>query len=121
MEELKTMYDDFFTHLCLSAKRFYENGRSITFCPEIEEYTELMKNSQNSFLNFINNQEVYTVDAERQGDISRDEIKDYYHQFCRDNEVSKMPNFYKLFENHYKVEVSQLGNGNRVYHGIVRM
>lgn len=121
VEELKTMYDDFFTHLCLSAKRYYENGRSITFCPEIEAYTEKMKNSQNSFLNWLSLQDIFAIDGERQGDISRDEIKDNYFQFCRDNDIPKMPNFYKLFEAHHRVEVSQLGNGNRVYHSIVRL
>lgn len=125
VEELKTMYDDFFTHLCLSAKRFYENGRSIEFCPEIENYTEKMRNSQNSFLIFVSTQEVYeVVDKERRGDIYRDEIKEHYFQFCRDNDLPRMPHFYKMFEAHYNVKVSQVGTGNekmRVYDGIVKL
>lgn len=121
VEKLKGMYDDFFTHLCLSAKKYYENGRSITFCPEIEDYTNKMKNSQNSFLNWLASQDIFEKNEEGE-EIDRDLIREHYYQFCRDNEVSKITNFYKAFEEHFKVEPSRKpNNGFRYYENICRL
>ena len=121
VEALKEMYDDFFTHLCLSAKRYYENGRSITFCPEIEDYTNKMKNSQNSFLNWLTSQDVFE-NNEDGDEIDRDLIREHYSQFCRDNEVAKITNFYKAFEEHFKVEpLRKPNNGFRYYKNICRL
>lgn len=121
VEELKEMYDDFFTHLCLSAQKYYENGRSITFCPEIEDYTNKMKNSQNSFLNWLTSQDVFE-NNEDGDEIDRDLIREHYSQFCRDNEVAKITNFYKAFEEHFKVEpLRKPNNGFRYYKNICRL
>lgn len=117
VEELKEMYDDFFTHLCLSARQYYENGRSITFCPEIEDYTNKMKNSQNSFLNWLSSQDIFEhkEEDEKREELNREELRDNYSQYCRDNEVAKIANFYKLFETHFKVEAHQKHTGNCSY------
>ena len=117
VEELKEMYDDFFTHLCLSAQKYYDNKRSITFCPEIEDYTNKMKDSQNSFLNWINQQDVFEhkMDNETGEELNREELRDDYSRYCKDNDVTKFANFYKLFETHFNVEVKQKHTGNCSY------
>jgi phage/plasmid-associated DNA primase len=115
VEELKEMYDDFFTHLCLSAKQYYENGRSITFCQEIDDYTNQMKDSQNSFLNWLASQDIFEQNED--GDeIDRDLIREHYYQFCRDNEVAKTANFYIEFEKHFNVKPSRKSNGGFRYY-----
>ena len=116
VEKLKKMADDFFTHLCFAAKRYYDNGRSITFCPEIEEYTNKMKNSQNSFLNWLSSQDIFEHKTEDDGEeIDRDLLRENYSQFCRDNEVAKITNFYKVFEGHFKVEAHLRHTNNSSY------
>jgi phage/plasmid-associated DNA primase len=121
VEELKEMYDDFFTHLCLSAQKYYENGRSITFCPEIDDYTNKMKNSQNSFLNWMEKQDIFEINEEGE-EMDRDFIREDYYQFCRSSEVSKIADFYIQFEKHLNVEPSRKpNNGFRYYKNICRL
>lgn len=117
------MLDDVFTHLCYAAKEYYENDRSIDFCEEIENYTEQMKKSQDSFLRFLEEQEDFVFDEQRKydvGDISREEISFQYEKFCTEQRMIRKTKFYSLFEAHYKLPEAVKRQDGRFYKGVFR-
>ena len=119
VEELNGMKDEFFSFLCEYAKRFYDNNRSISFSEEINNFTNVVKNSQDSFICWINQECPYEPsDDEKEAVIVKAEVYSSYMDYIQTQNVKNMGkiDFYKRFEEHFNVKSSQKAISNEYGH-----
>ena len=115
--EIRSHKNDLFCAFVEGANRYYQWGRTITYCEEISSFTQNQRDSKDSFIAFSEVYEVVKTDSDRDM-VSCSSVYQTYMDFCYGSkgEYKKdgKETFYKKFE--AKNGLEKVLNGNKGNH-----